>query len=119
MSSVSKNELLAGSCKGLEGGHALQLEDITAQLEVLEGWVYKADAIERSYHFENYYETMAFLNAVAYVVHREDHHPDITFGYNQAVLRFNTHSVKGISLNDFICAAKCDALYAARPASPS
>jgi 4a-hydroxytetrahydrobiopterin dehydratase len=55
---------------------------------------------------------MAFVNAVAWIAHREDHHPDIAFGYNRVRVRFNTHSVHGISINDFICAAKVEALLA-------
>ncbi len=112
---LSNNELLASSCKALEGSKALQPKAITAQLAAIDGWSLKSGAIEASFSFKNYYETIAFLNALAYVVHREDHHPDITFGYNSALVRFNTHSVKGISLNDFICAAKCSAIYASRP----
>ena len=52
----------------------------------------------------------AFVNAVAWIAHREDHHPDMAFGYHRCTLRLNTHSVGGISLNDFICAAQVDAL---------
>jgi 4a-hydroxytetrahydrobiopterin dehydratase len=111
---LTRDGLVQLKSKALEGSKALDQAAITAQLKELPDWHLKQGAIERSLAFSDYYETMAFLNALAFVVHAEDHHPDISFGYNQAVVRFNTHSVKGISLNDFICAAKCDAIYSTR-----
>jgi 4a-hydroxytetrahydrobiopterin dehydratase len=56
---------------------------------------------------------MAFVNAVAFIVHREDHHPDLSVGYNKVTAVFSTHSVSGLSVNDFICAARIDLLGAA------
>ena len=85
--------------------------DVDAQLSVLDDWVFDGDALMKTYRFKNYYETIAFVNALAYIVHREDHHPDLHVGYNRCVVRYNTHSVKGISENDFISAAKADAVY--------
>ena len=66
--------------------------------------------ISRSFKFKNYYQTMAFVNAMAWVAHAEDHHPDIEVGYNRCLIRYSTHSVGGLSENDFICSAKIDAL---------
>jgi len=66
--------------------------------------------ISRTFTFNNYYQTMAFVNAVAWVAHAEDHHPDIEVGYNRCHIRFSTHSIGGLSENDFICSAKIDAL---------
>jgi 4a-hydroxytetrahydrobiopterin dehydratase len=76
------------------------------------GWSLTEDggAIRRTFAFRNYYETIAFVNAVAWVVHREDHHPDLEVGYNRCTVHFSTHSVHGLSENDFICAAKIDAI---------
>lgn len=85
--------------------------DVGAQLSVLDDWVVDGDALMKTYRFKNYYETLAFVNALAYIVHREDHHPDLHVGYNRCVVRYNTHSVNGISENDFISAAKADAVY--------
>lgn len=62
------------------------------------------------FKFKNYYETQAFINAVAYIGHCEDHHPEISFGYNQCRIELTTHSVNGLSENDFIYAAKVDQL---------
>ena len=76
----------------------------------LTGWQSTGKEISRTFSFKNYHETMAFVNAVAYVAHREDHHPDMEVGYNKCTVRFSTHSVGGLSENDFICAAKVDAL---------
>jgi 4a-hydroxytetrahydrobiopterin dehydratase len=67
-------------------------------------------AITRTYRFEDYYRTMAFVNALAFVAHREDHHPDLGVHYDRAVVRYSTHDVGGLSENDFICAAKADQL---------
>jgi len=67
-------------------------------------------AIEKTYRFGNFHETMAFVNALAWIAHAEDHHPDLALSYGRCTVRFNTHSVGGISINDFICAAKVDAL---------
>jgi 4a-hydroxytetrahydrobiopterin dehydratase len=67
-------------------------------------------AIRREFRFKNFYETMAFVNAVAWISHREDHHPDLELGYNRCVVHYSTHAISGLSENDFICAARVDAL---------
>lgn len=66
--------------------------------------------VRRSFRFKNYYQTIAFVNALAWVAHREDHHPDLEVGYNRCVVNFSTHSVGGLSENDFICATRIDDL---------
>jgi 4a-hydroxytetrahydrobiopterin dehydratase len=67
-------------------------------------------SIRREYRFRNFHETMAFVNALAWIAHREDHHPDLEVGYRHCRVRYSTHSVGGLSENDFICAAWIDAL---------
>ncbi|MES2959622.1 MAG: 4a-hydroxytetrahydrobiopterin dehydratase [Pseudomonadota bacterium] len=104
------NDLSAMHCKPLEGHAAMTAAEVSARLLQVESWALADGAIERTFRFADYHHTMAFVNAVAWIAHREDHHPDIAFGFNRCTLRFNTHSVGGISLNDFICAAKVDAL---------
>jgi len=76
------------------------------------GWRIAEDgrAIRRAFGFPDFYETMAFVNAVAWIANAEDHHPDLEVGYNYCRMTFSTHSVGGLSENDFICAAKVDAL---------
>lgn len=81
-----------------------------ALLRTLPGWSLDGGEILKTYSFKNFYETMAFVNAVAWIAHREDHHPDLTVSYNKCVVRFSTHSVGGLSENDFICAAKVETL---------
>ena len=104
--------LLHSKCQALEGGEPMSESDIRRHLNEVNGWHYGDGAIEKSFSFKNFHETMAFLNAAAWIFHTEDHHPDVSFGYNRCVLRFNTHSVGGVSINDFICAAKVNALVA-------
>lgn len=66
--------------------------------------------LSRDIKFKNYYQTMAFVNAMAWIAHAEDHHPDIKVGYNHCQIHFSTHSIGGLSENDFICSAKIDGL---------
>jgi 4a-hydroxytetrahydrobiopterin dehydratase len=77
-------------------------------------WRLNSDAqtITRKVAFKNYYQTMAFANSVAWIAHQNDHHPDMTITYRHCQLCFTTHSVDGLSINDFICAADVDALLA-------
>lgn len=97
-------------CKPLEGQPAMADAEIRKQLAQMDGWALADGAIEKSYEFADYHRTMAFVNAVAWIAHAEDHHPDLAVSYSRCKVRFNTHSVGGISINDFICAAKVDAL---------
>ncbi len=79
-------------------------------LSRLAGWERKGQEIMKTYSFKNYHETIAFVNASAWVSHREDHHPDLEVGFNKCRVRYSTHSVGGLSENDFICAAKIEAM---------
>jgi 4a-hydroxytetrahydrobiopterin dehydratase len=93
---------------------ALSATEIVASLAHLDGWKLAGDganvAIEKTFTFANYFETIAFVNALAMVAHKHDHHPDLTVHYSRCVVRFNTHDVGGISATDFDCAAQADAL---------
>lgn len=108
--------LLEKFCTPRDGAAALQRAAATALLTEIPGWELNdtADAISRLFRFKNYYETIAFVNALAWIVHREDHHPDLEVGYNRCRVRYSTHSVNGLSENDFICAAKINALAASQ-----
>ena len=106
-------QLLASRCRGANVA-AMNSAEVAAQLTALDQWAFDAGALKKIYHFKNYYETLAFVNAVAYMVHQEDHHPDLQVGYDRCEIRYNTHSVDGISENDFICAAKVDVIYSQR-----
>ena len=83
---------------------------VQEQLAQAPGWSWVDGAIEKQFSFADYHRTMAFVNAVAWVAHAQDHHPDLQVSYSRCTVRFNTHSVGGISINDFICAARLDAL---------
>ena len=90
--------------------------EIVSRLSALDGWQLTGDgpdlAIEKTYTFANYYETISFVNAVAFIANAHDHHPDLSVHYNRCAVRFNTHDVKGLSETDFECAAQVDALLA-------
>ena len=93
---------------------ALSATEIVVKLTELPGWQLSGDgadvAIEKTYRFANYHETMAFVNAVAFIAHAQDHHPDLSVHYGRCVVRLNTHDVKGLSASDFECAGRFDAL---------
>jgi 4a-hydroxytetrahydrobiopterin dehydratase len=103
---------LASKTSTPQHGAALPRDAADRLLRELHGWALHADAreIRRTFAFENYWKTMAFVNAAAWIAHQQDHHPDMTVGYNKLTVVFSTHSVGGLSENDFICAAKIDAL---------
>lgn len=107
-------ELTQKRCRPCEGG-TQPLDDETAEslLEQLNpDWELDAAkaAIERRFRFTNFHQTMAFVNAVAWIAHQEEHHPDMEVGYNRCIVRYSTHAIGGLSENDYICAAKIDAL---------
>jgi len=100
------------SRRGIE--HRLTEARIRELMPEVPGWELVEDghAITKTFKFKNYYRTMAFVNALAFIAHREDHHPDLGVHYDRCVVRYATHDVGGLSENDFICAAKADALTA-------
>lgn len=97
-------------CKPLEGKGPMTTAEVDKHLAATTGWALADGAIQKRFDFKDYHHTMAFVNALAWVAHVEDHHPDLLVSYNRCTVRYNTHSVGGISINDFICAAKVDAL---------
>lgn len=99
--------------KGVD--HKLSEARIRELLPQVPGWelVDESSALARTFRFEDYYRTMSFVNALAHVANREDHHPDLSVHYDKCVVRYSTHDVGGLSENDFICAAKADALASA------
>ena len=98
-----------------ENRRALSATEIVTQLSKLNGeqalgWRLIDDALEKTFTFKNYHETIGFVNAVAFIANAEDHHPDLTVSYSRCTVRFNTHDVHGISISDFFCASRVDAL---------
>jgi 4a-hydroxytetrahydrobiopterin dehydratase len=108
-------DLAARHCRPCEGGKPLAAEQIQTLLPEAEGWSLDPSnqSISRKYSFENFYETMAFVNAVAWVAHRENHHPDLEVSYRFCRVRYSTHAIGGLSENDFISAARVNQLLAA------
>lgn len=106
-------ELLTKRCR--HPVDALDDKQIAAYLCTVEGWRLDQDKIIRAFDFKNYYRTMAFVNAIAYIFHTEDHHPELIVSYKRCIVKLNTHSVNGgrggLSENDFICAAKVNGVY--------
>jgi 4a-hydroxytetrahydrobiopterin dehydratase len=111
---MTAGDLSRRHCQPIAGGTLpLNAARVQVLLEALHpDWASDASGgnISRTFRFGNYYQTMAFVNALAWIAHAEDHHPDIEVGYNRCVVRYSTHSTGGLSENDFICAAKIDAL---------
>jgi 4a-hydroxytetrahydrobiopterin dehydratase len=109
---MNVDDLAHRKCRPCEGGVApLEPQEIDNLLKQLDGWKYVNGAIAKTYGFKNHYQTMAFVNAAAWLSHREDHHPDLVVGYNTCRVEYSTHAIGGLSENDFICAAKIDALF--------
>jgi len=108
------SDLSGRHCKPCEGGveplARAEAESLRAGLE--DGWKISADAqsIRREFAFANFFRTMSFVNALAHIANLEDHHPDLEIGYNYCRVTFTTHAIRGLSENDFICAAKIDRL---------
>jgi 4a-hydroxytetrahydrobiopterin dehydratase len=104
-------ELGSKRCQPCEGGvPALAGEEINRLLAGLLGWSVSDGRLNKLFMFRNHYEAMAFVNALAWVSHREDHHPQLSVGYKEVRVEYWTHAIGGLSENDFICAAKLEKL---------
>jgi 4a-hydroxytetrahydrobiopterin dehydratase len=100
-------------CQPRKGSqHALDAAQVDAWLVELPGWQLRHDgkAIIKDFKFADFHHTLGFINAVGFMANQEDHHPDIEAGYGHCQLLWSTHDVGGLSLNDFICAARVEAL---------
>lgn len=110
---VTTPDLLNKKCRHLDTG--FNDAQIQQHLAALDCWAQQEGKLVKTFGFKNYYETLAFVNVIAYVIHAEDHHPELVVTYNRCIVKFDTHSVNGgrggISENDFICAAKIDAIF--------
>lgn len=100
-------------CVGCEGELSplslLRLQELLTQVAE---WKLDTEgkSISRSFVFKGFAKTMAFVNAVAWIAHQEGHHPDMEVSFNRCTVRYTTHAINGLTENDFICAAKVDAL---------
>lgn len=110
---VTTTELLQKKGRHLDTG--LSDAEIKDYLAAVDNWALQDGKIVKTFAFKNYYETLAFVNAIAWGIHADDHHPELVVTYNRCVVKFDTHSVNGgrggISENDFIGAAKLDAIF--------
>ena len=106
------SELAARKCKPCEGGIAPLTRDAAGHLlsQISPAWKLSEDAraIHREFSFRDFYRTMSFVNALAHIANIEDHHPDLEVGYNYCRVTYTTHAIRGLSENDFVCAAKVD-----------
>ena len=110
---MTRDELAALSCQPRKGPEnavdAAQARDLLA---LLPGWqtAVGGKSIAKTFHFANFHETLGFVNAIGWMANRQDHHPDLEVGYNRCVVHWSTHDVGGLSMNDFICAAKVETI---------
>ena len=92
------------------GAKQLASAEVDTLLATLPGWSREGDTLTRTFRFADYHATLAFVNAVAFIAHREDHHPDLAVHYNRCVVAWSTHDAGGITRNDLICAARVSRL---------
>jgi 4a-hydroxytetrahydrobiopterin dehydratase len=111
MTGLSTRTLALAAMHCRRGAPRLASDELTAHVDSLPGWAVVDDTVAKTFAFANYYETMAFVNALAWIAHREDHHPDLSVHYNKCVVAFSTHDAGGVTLNDVICAAKAERLF--------
>lgn len=112
---MPSTDLASQHCQPLKGPqHALKPEQVAQLLPQLPGWQLRADglAIVKDFKFPDFRHTLGFINALGFMANQEDHHPDIEAGYGHCQLLWSTHDVGGLSLNDFICAARVEGLLA-------
>ena len=109
------DQLRAARCTPLKGKqHALDAARAGELIRLLPGWELAANCseIRKPYRFPDFVHALAFVNALGWIAERENHHPDLELGWGRCSVRFSTHDVGGLSMNDFICAAKAEALLA-------
>ena len=108
---LTPQQLRARKARAGDASRAYHASEVQAQLAELPGWQLCTGAIERTFAFSDFHDVMEFVNALAWMIHGEDHHPDLALGYNRVTVRWHTHSVGGISEKDFICAARTDGIF--------
>ncbi len=110
---MNRAELATLHCEPRKGHeHSLDDSRVRELLALLPGWKAGTDgkSITRAFEFSNFYETLGFVNAIGWMANLQDHHPDLEVGYNRCVVHWSTHDVGGLSMNDFICAARVEAI---------
>jgi 4a-hydroxytetrahydrobiopterin dehydratase len=109
---VTLEKLASMHCEARKGGTALDAAQVGDLLASLPGWAAAGDgkSIAKSFKFANFHETLGFVNAVGWMANRQDHHPDLEVGYSRCTVLWSTHDVCGLSMNDFVCAAKVETI---------
>jgi 4a-hydroxytetrahydrobiopterin dehydratase len=110
VSKITLQSLASQHCVNAGALKACGADEIDAHLAVLPEWRLENGEIAKTFKFADYYRTMAFVNALAWISHREDHHPDLSVHFNRCRVAYSTHALGGISRNDFVCAAKIEML---------
>ena len=109
MTTPSKTELASASCRAYpKGTPSLSDPEITTLLGYVSGWVREGDKLSREYSFPSYLSGVRWFDKVAEISEREDHHPDVLVSWGRVKVVYWTHTVGGLSLNDFILAVKLD-----------
>jgi 4a-hydroxytetrahydrobiopterin dehydratase len=108
MAATSLDALAAEPCT--PGAARLDDAALASALALLPGWAHLADRIAKTYRFDDYHQTIAFVNAIAWIAHRADHHPDLSVHYNRCVVSYSTHDAGGVTRNDLVCAARVERL---------
>ena len=112
---MNVNDLSTQHCQPRKGKEqALGAADVTELLQRVPGWQLRDDGkvIAKDFKFKDFHQTLGFINAVGFMANQEDHHPDLEAGYGHCEVHWSTHDVGGLSLNDFICAARVEAMLA-------
>ncbi len=107
------DDLASGHCVSCELGQPpISLDQIQQHLQKVPEWQLNKEntVISRTFKFKGFQKTILFINALAWIINQEGHHPTLEVGYDYCTVNFTTHSAKGLTINDFICAAKIDQL---------
>ena len=113
-SKINMNELLNKKCVPCEGGVLpFDVSEIHKYQKKVDGWDITKDEkkiffLIKKFSFENFAQSQKFINEVGKISEKEEHHPDILFGWGYAEIKITTHAIEGLSENDFILAAKID-----------
>jgi len=103
------NSLVNLQCKNItKEDPLLSKVEIDNYMASLKDWKIEDNNLKKNFSFKNYYQTLAFVNAIGWIIHQQNHHPDVTITYNLCKVAFTTHSINALSINDFICAAKIE-----------
>ncbi len=106
-------DLATQRCQPCHGGTApLAKPEIERLLGKATGWSLDptGNSIARTFTFKDFYQTIGFVNLVAWIANQQDHHPELEVSYKKCLVRYSTHAIGGLSRNDFICAARVNQL---------